>query len=237
MAQTPNISFIPKKPLAQGYERQSRPVSLLLIISIVVLVLVGATYGGIYVYNNSYLAGQIDQKKTTLENDNAAYQADLTSSTGTVAQARAIAAQLGVVKNLVGNHVVISPLLDYIARIIPQNSYLSAFTISKSTSASKLSSGYDVSAGDYVVHLQGRSLDFSTAIALRDAFEAATDEFKSVAYSGTSIDGPMAHIEFTIDAVLQPSVIQYATLYGSGQNKASTTAAVISTSTATTTKQ
>jgi len=76
MATEPNISFIPKKPLAKSPEVEKRPISLFAMLSVLLLVLVLATYGGVFYYTRT-IQNNIAIKEEKIEKFNQEFDKDI----------------------------------------------------------------------------------------------------------------------------------------------------------------
>jgi len=185
----PNISFIPKKPLAKGGAGgYRRPVSLFLTISIMAAVISISAYLGLYFYERS-VAASIADKKVKLE------AIDKQLNTEVMTEAQSVKRHIDTGATLLDRHVAGSPIFALLEENTLTSAVISKFMYETDEEGAR---GMAIS-----VETNG----FSQAASFYDEFKNI-DEFKSVSMSNVDLTEE-GNVTFDIHAVFDKNTLSY----------------------------
>lgn len=105
------ISFIPKKPLVKKVEKSTRPMSLVLFLSLFVFFATLAAYGGAYFYDMR-LAETLEEKVKNLE-----IEKEKADPAGAIERAEEIQAKIKNTKELLGAHIAPTRIFELLEEV------------------------------------------------------------------------------------------------------------------------
>jgi hypothetical protein len=198
MDQKFQTSFIPKAPIAQVKSAKSG-MSLFLLISIIIFLVSLGLVAWVYLEKN-YLIGQI----TTAQNTITTNKTGLISDSNTVENIIDLDNRINVAKELLANHVAISPIFAFLEQATIQDVRFNSFTFS--------SAGKDANGNSTVsVQLAGVARDWESVASQEDEFDLPDWQniISNAKLSNFSLNAD-GSVSFTFSATINPKFISYA---------------------------
>jgi hypothetical protein len=188
MENTFQTSFIPKKPIDSSVSSKE-PMSLFSIISIFLLIIAILASGGLFFYK-TYLTKQKETLSASLATVRDSFEKNTIDELGLFNK------RTDTAKQILGNHVVLSPLFSLIGDItIPSIQYTSF--------------NQQTNEKGFVVNMSGVARDYRSIALQADMFNTAKgSSFKNVIFSNLTKDksnNVLFNLEFTVDS----SVLSY----------------------------
>ncbi len=184
-------TFMPRQaPGANdAYVRPKGPLNFLMAIALVLILIVGAAWGGLYFYKG-YIVSSNETKKAKIQEEISSFDPELTK------QLTVLRARLEAGKLLITNHVAFSEILDLLAANTVQTVQFNSLSYS-STDDGKIS-----------LNLKGQSYSYN-AIAFQSDVFSKVPEIQAPVFSGLVLDDEGA-INFNVEAGLDPTALRYS---------------------------
>lgn len=194
-------SFIPKKPITSSSVEKA-PKSLLLIVAIFLVIVSGLVSAGLFLYKN-YLTKQKEISSAALLKIRDSFEKD------TIEELDLFNQKTEVAKQILSNHIVLSPLFNVLEEItIPQVQY------------NKFEQKTDTT-GNFMVSIQGVARDYRSIALQADMFNSAKgSSFKNVIFSNLTKDEKNNKINFNLEFAVDSNLLSYEknSLLSSGDN-------------------
>jgi len=182
-------SFIPKKPINSN-DSNKTPKSLVLIVSIFLLIISILSSTGLFLYKN-YLVKNKENSSLSLLKIRDSFEEE------TIAELNLFNKKTEVAKQILNNHIVLSPLFNLIGEItIPQVQYLK----------------FEQSMGSegFIVNIKGSARDYRSIALQADMFNSPKGNyFKNVVFSNLTKDEKNNNISFDLEFNVDPSLLSY----------------------------
>ena len=150
MEQNFQTSFIPKKPMVEQTVAAKRPISLLLVISIIILISVALVSGGAYFYKNILL-----QNVSKMENDLKLAQNRFELSK--INQLKLLDKRLEYANQILTNHITVSPIFQTLQDVTLKTIRYNKF-------------GFDFANGKIIISISGQAVGYRSVALQADAF-------------------------------------------------------------------
>ena len=191
-------SFIPKKPVAAASQTRSAGLSLFLLISIIVFFVSLGLAGYVFLQKN-VLIQKIASDQSTIKTN----QGNFTSDSNTIESLVTLNSRINVAKNLLGMHVAVSPIFNFLQQATLKSVRFKSFTF---TSAGKDTTG----ASKVSVQMSGVARDWETVAS-------QADEFGKVDYKKTISEPKISSltlnqdgsVSFIFTAFVSPDLLVY----------------------------
>jgi len=190
MATEPNISFIPKKPLAKSTEVEKRPISLFVTLSVVLLVLVAGAYGGVFYYTRT-IQNNIAEKEEKLEKFNQEFDKSI------IQEARSLENRITATERILDRHVTISPVFELLERATLTSVQFTEFE-------------YKEDEGKLTATLSGVAPGFASLAYQRDVFLDEVEALESFEITEFTLE-ETGSVGFSAEATITPKTIKYGT--------------------------
>ncbi|MEK7227848.1 MAG: hypothetical protein AAB681_00645 [Patescibacteria group bacterium] len=205
----PNIptSFIPKRPIESSVApapRRSGSVGLLTLITFVVVIGTGLAFAGVFLYQK-----QLVDQKAKLEQS----IGDARDGIGTefVSDMKRLDARISGVKELIKNHVVVTPIFEALeATTLRSVQYKDFGYIVKNDQTTKTDS--------LIVDLTGTAKNYATIALQSDAF-SANKLIKNPVFSNLTVDDKSRTINFKLTFSVDIADLSYQTFIDSLNKK------------------
>ncbi len=197
MEPTIPTSFIPKKPVDTGTVtsvHHSRSVGLLSLLTFVIVVGTGLAFGAVYLYEK-----QLTAQKSKLSQS----ISDARDGIGTefVADMKRLDARIAGVKDLIKNHIVVTPIFEALQATTLRSVQYKDFGYSiKTDPATKVST--------VVADLSGTAKNYATIALQSDAF-ATNSLIKNPVFSNLTVDDKTRTINFKLTFSVNMSDLSY----------------------------
>ena len=188
-------SFIPKKAVMDTGRPRAASVSVFLIIAIILFIVSFAAAGGVFIYKK-ILIGQINDMNARLVEAKNSFEPTLIDT------ANALNSRIEGAKKLLAVHSAVSPVFDFL-----ENDALSTVKFDSFSYQSK-----DGMAP--ILSLSGQAKDF-TSVALQSDIFGQEKFIKNPVFSDLNPD-TSGNVVFKFNASLDPSLVSYQSLVGSG---------------------
>lgn len=185
------ISFIPKNSLiAQDpFLSRRRPRSVLGVLATLFLFVSVGAYAGLYAYEIS-LNNEIKKRTVEIQDTNKT----LKEST-VIAQAKIFQARTQIGKEILSNHVVVSPLLQFVADNTVQTVQLENFSFKQGPEGSRLV-------------LKGEAPGYAALAFQSDVLKKQKEELLSFAITDVKLT-PSGSVTFSLEENINPSFVSY----------------------------
>lgn len=195
-------SFIPKKPIVSTPSRDVSPINLFSLLATIVFITAFATSGGMFFYKQ-LIEKQITQSKTDFERAKGAFEPEI------VNKISRLNSRIETGKNLLDNHIAVTPFFEYLSTITLKNVRFKDF-------------GFSYLAKDKVqVSMKGQAQNYA-AVALQSDLFNAQKSLKNTMVGDLSLEAS-GIVAFSVSTTIDPSVFVYASSVNDSVNKASTT--------------
>jgi len=184
-------SFIPKKPIVSqsaGFRAPST-INLFSLLSTVLFIVVIALSGGVFFYK-SFVANQIESKKTTLERARDAFDPEI------IEQIIRLDMRIENSKKLLAGHLAITPFFDFLSSVTLRTVRFEDFNFSY-LAPDKIS-----------VEMKGEAESYAS-IALQSDHLNSQKDLKDTIISDIALE-PTGTISFKINMTIDPSLISYS---------------------------
>jgi len=185
-------SFIPKKPIVGNPVSngiRSSSVSLFTVISVVILIVVGVSAGGLFLYKN-YLTSQEEVLSSSIIKARGNFDKD------TITDLETFDKRSSAARTVLKNHIVLSPMFKLIGDLtIPQVQYTK----------------FDHQTTDkgFTVRMSGIARDYRSVALQADVFNSAKGRsFKNVVFSNLTKD-KTNYVLFDVTFDVDPSLLSY----------------------------
>ncbi len=191
MEQNFDTSFIPKRPIFKedAGVRRHQPVSVVTLIGFAVffaaLILTGITF---YINKKESAAVETLAAKLASEKENFNPQA--------IEELKAISARLKFAKDVVDNHVAVSPLLDLIQSFTNKSVYYESLDLVREEKT-----GYELT-------LRGKAPSFGLLYAQMSSYRAES-KVRTVEVGNVQLDERTGGVQFEVKIGLSPEVMKY----------------------------
>lgn len=185
------ISFIPKTPLAheERFFERKRPRSVMGVIAGTVLTISVGLYAGLY-YWNIVLAEKIITKTNEINELQGAFTAS-----PYVSEAKMFRSRADLAKELLSQHIVISPIFDFISEATLQDVLYESFAFSKSDAG-------------WTLELAGEAPSYAVLAYQSDILKKKTEELDSFAIKNVALTR-FGTVHFSLSLVFAPEYISY----------------------------
>lgn len=185
------ISFIPKTPLAheERFFERKRPRSVMGIIAATVLTVIVGAYAGLY-YWNIVLAEKIITKTNEINE----LQKTFTASPY-VSEAKMFRSRADLAKELLSQHIVISPIFDFISEATLQDILYESFAFSKNDAG-------------WTLELLGEAPSYAVLAYQSDVLKKKTEELDSFAIKNVTLT-QLGTVHFSLSLIFAPEYISY----------------------------
>lgn len=183
-------SFIPKKPLTQGFSRPARTTNFFSLITTVIFVTVLALCGGVWGYQN-YLKTQNQKAVEEIQAITAQFQPSL------LAELMRLDNRLTTTKTLLANHLAVSTFFDFLGKHTLKNVRFASFS-------------YTVADSRISVAMKGQAVGFAAVALQAQAFntQEVLQYFKSPTISDFGLDSS-GNVSFGFGTFIQPNAMLY----------------------------
>ncbi|OHA83835.1 MAG: hypothetical protein A2408_00590 [Candidatus Yonathbacteria bacterium RIFOXYC1_FULL_52_10] len=164
MERDTNIAFIPKAPLTTGGS-SSRPTSIFFIVGILTFFSVVGAAGGLFVYKN-VLEKHLSEQEARIAELRSDYDKNAERAE-VIRRAEELGIQVGSVKALLNEHLVLTPLFDFLEAHTLKEVQLASFAFEK-----------DAEAGALTVELGAVTTSYMTAALQREELKQWTAAFQ-----------------------------------------------------------
>jgi hypothetical protein len=207
-------SFIPKRPVTTEVvpaKTHSRAIGLLSIVTVALLLAVGAAYGGVSLY-----AKRLDSQKAALQKQ--INEARNNIGTDFLTDMKRLNQRIEGVKSLVGTHIVVSPIFAALEqttlRSIQFKSFTYAFVIDPGTKGQMVQATLAGTAKTYA------------AIALQSDAFAKNTLIKNPVFSNLTVDDKTGLVGFKLVFTVAPGDLSYEKFI-TDSTKSATTAPLV----------
>ena len=182
-------SFIPKKPITASGSVSRPPTSLSTVISVGLLIIIGASSAGLFLYKN-YLLKQEAVLSSSLEKVRDTFEQD------TIDELALYDKRVSSAKKILSSHLVLSPMFSLLGSLtIPSIQY---------TKFDHQTVGHD-----FTVKMSGVASDYRSIAIQADVFNGAKGRFfKNVVFSNLAKD-KNNNITFNLEFNVDPSLLSY----------------------------
>lgn len=189
MENTFQTSFIPKKPINTSGAVDRKPTSLITVLSIIVLLVVGISAGGLFIYKN-YLIKQKSVLSNSLQKIKDSFEKD------TIDELDLYDKRVNASKQVLSNHIVLSPMFKLLGELtIPEIQYTKFDHINNERGFS--------------VKISGIATDYKSIALQADVFNSAKGRsFKDVVFSNL-IKDKNNKVIFDLEFSVDPSLLSY----------------------------
>ena len=187
-------SFIPKKPLAEAAtstERTSRPVSIVMLLSVLVFVAALVAAGGVYLYKQ-YLTKQVVDMTSQLKRAREGFEPAL------IAQLQTLDTRLSSASGILATHITVSPILKALSDTTLKTIRYTKFTY---TVQGESSPRIDVK-------MSGQSRGYMP-IALQNEAFTKNKYIKNPIFSNLTLDDRTGNVTFDLTFSVDPDFVLY----------------------------
>jgi hypothetical protein len=205
MEQNFQTSFIPKKPMIEERQRPSRPVGFFLVVAIIALFTVLIASGGLYFYRSALRSGI-----TKMEND-----LDLAKNRfepERITQLQTLDKRLKASTEILGNHVVVSPIFSMLQDVTMKTVRYTKFTY-------ELGSERDRRV---TIKMSGVAVGYRS-IALQSDIFAKSNLLIDPVFSNLTLDNS-GNVVFDLEFSVNPNLVDYDQMIKGGTLSANTSA-------------
>lgn len=196
-------SFIPKKPVSTVERSNSLGMNLFLLVSIVVF-LISLGLAGYVFLSKQFLIGKITADQTAIETN----KTGLVSDSVTIESLILLNSRTKVAKTLLGKHVAVSPIFNFLQQGTLKSVRFSNFSFS--------ASGKDASGSNVVsVQMSGRAKDWETVASQADEF--GKSEWKKI-ISAPKISNLSLNADGSVSFLFSAFVVSDFLIYGNNIN-------------------
>ncbi len=190
-------SFIPKRPVSTepvAPARRNHAVGLLSLLSWVVVIATVLSYGAVYLYQKTLTSqkvaveGQIDQARQGI-------------GTQFLGDMKQLDTRLSVIKQLIDNHVVVTPIFAALEQTTLHSVQYKSFTYALTTDPS-------TNATVVQVTLLGTAKSYATLALQSDAF-AQNPLIKNPIFSELTVDDKTSMVSFKLVFSVDPAALSY----------------------------
>ena len=199
MEQNFQTSFIPKKPMVEQTVAAKRPISLLLVISIIILISVALVSGGAYFYKNILL-----QNVSKMENDLKLAQNRFELSK--INQLKLLDKRLEYANQILTNHITVSPIFQTLQDVTLKTIRYNIF-------------GFDFANGKIIISISGQAVGYRSVALQADAFTKNKNIIDPV-FSNLSLDDK-GNVLFDLQFSVDKSFVGYEQLLKTTNNSSS----------------
>ncbi|HEC30715.1 MAG TPA: hypothetical protein ENI66_01735 [Candidatus Yonathbacteria bacterium] len=190
MVREPNISFIPKVSLAKSPRVEKRPVSLFTSIAVLVLILVGGAYGGIFYYTrvieNNIVAKQVKLEKFNEEFDKTIIQ-----------KAKSLENRINTVEGIISRHTALLPIFTLLERATLRSVQLTSFNY------------IEEEKEGLTITISGIAPGFASLAYQRDVFLTEITALKSFDITDFALEDTTGAVTFNAKAIVSPATVEY----------------------------
>jgi hypothetical protein len=189
-------SFIPKKPIVEDSKISSSSVSLFLVVAIIIF-LVSLSLMAWVTFTKTNLINQIKENKAIIEKNKGEFEA------GTIESILRLDSRIKVVQSLIDNHVVVSPIFNFLEQRTLKSIRFKNF---KFYNSGKAADGSDI----VKVEMSGQAKDFKTIALQANEFGKIEyrDSIKEPVFSDLNLTAD-ASVSFSFSAYVIPKFISY----------------------------
>jgi hypothetical protein len=199
-------SFIPKRPIDPGTEvspTRSRSVGLLSLVTFVIVVGTGIAFAGVYLYEKQL----VSQKAKLVQSIGEARDG---IGTEFVADMKRLDARISGVKELINNHIVVTPIFEALqATTLRSIQYKEFSYIIKTDQITKTNS--------LVVELAGSAKNYASIALQSDAF-SSNKLIKNPVFSNLTVDDKTRNINFKLSFSVDMTDLSYQAFIDSKSN-------------------
>jgi hypothetical protein len=185
-------SFIPKKSPSGVSFGRPRTINVLFLISLIILVVMGALAGGVYLLNQN-------ESNLIAQDDSYLQKAQSSLSGSLISDLSRLDARINTAGQLLQAHKSISPLLSLLEQVTSVNIRYTDMTYSQGSS------------GMPSVSLNGIGKSYNSVSYQSDVFQS-TQSFKNPIFSNVGLDDK-GNVTFHIDTNLDPQLLLYKNSY------------------------
>lgn len=187
-------SFIPKKPIIENglsvNSSRKRTISISIVASVSIMVLMGVATVGLYFYRD-YLQKNKDQLSLSLGKVRESFDKD------TIDELEMYDKKASVAKEILYNHIVVSPIFDVINDLTLSSIQYTKFSQSRSE------------GGAYVVAMSGIAKDYKSIALQADVFNTGKGQmFKNLVFSNLTKD-KNNYVTFDLEFSINPELLSY----------------------------
>lgn len=201
----PKISFIPKTSLVreEAFLERRRPRSLLVFFAIFSLVASLGSYAGLAFYEQQ-LSGQVADRVEKVEKAR-----DILLGSKVINDARTFQAQAGLVQKILDEHIVVSPVFDFLSKVTIASVMYDSFVFKHEN-------------GMQVIELKGEAPSYASLAYQADVLKKYKEETKVIidyTFSGVSLSR-LQSVQFSLKITFAPGYLSYTAAsrrLGSGQ--------------------
>ncbi|MBP6904606.1 MAG: hypothetical protein KBB91_00930 [Candidatus Pacebacteria bacterium] len=190
-------SFIPKRPVSSepvAPERHSRALGLLSILTAVIVMATGLSFGGVYLYEKQLAAQKIKSEEQINDAKKGIGSEFLTDM-------KRLNARITGVQTILQNHIVVSPIFDALEqttlRTVQYKNFSYAFVTDETTRDTVVA-----------VTLLGSAKSYSTIALQSDAFTKSA-LIKNPIFSNLTVDDKTSNVNFKLVFTVSPSALSY----------------------------
>jgi len=180
-------SFIPKRPITSGEVSSSsggsRSVGLLTLLTIVIVIATGVSFGGVYLYEKRL----VSQKSTLQDSINTARDG---IGSEFVSDMQRLNARISGVQQLLGTHIVVSPIFQALQETTLRSVQYEQFTYSIAVDPTNRSSLVKVT-------LKGVAKNYATVALQSDAF-TQSKLIKNPIFSNLNVNDTTGKVDFSL---------------------------------------
>ena len=202
-------SFIPKRPIDSSTTPapyRSRTVGLLSLVTVVVIIGTGIAFAGVYLYQKQLVAQKASLEKSITEARDGI-------GTEFVSGMKRLDARISGVKDLIKNHVVVTPIFEALEsstlRSIQYRDFSYSIETVKSDSAPSGSKEPSI-----VVNISGTAKNYASIALQSDAF-SENKLIKNPVFSNLTVDDKSRNINFKLTFSVNMSDLSYQTFIDS----------------------
>lgn len=183
-------SFIPKRPIAAPSAKANRPpTSIFTILAFLLLILMGAASGGLFLYKN-YLIKQKEVLSESLAKVRNTFEQD------TIDELELYDKRVAASEKILGSHIVLSPMFTLLGSLTIPSIQYTKFE-------------HQTNASGFVVKMSGVAIDYKSIALQADVFNSAKGRyFKNVVFSNLAKD-KTNNITFDLEFNVDPALLSY----------------------------
>lgn len=187
----PKVSFIPKSPLAreESFFERKRPRSVIGTLATVLFIVGIGSYAGLYFYNVS-LAQEIVKKTTEINDLQATF-----SASKEVAEAKVFRSRAEFVKELLDQHVAVSPIFSFLSKATLQSIMYEKFSFTKKDTG-------------WVLDLSGEAPSYASLAYQADVLRKQNTELVDFSITNVALS-KFGTVTFDLALLFAPEYIRY----------------------------
>lgn len=193
-------SFIPKKPMMETPLHRAplpmqRSVGILTVIAVVLIVLVGGAYGGLYFYKST-LDVKVANAKKSLALAESSFEAE------TIADLQLFDKRIAASKQVLASHIVLSPFFELLNTLTLPSIQFTKFTYSGSTDGKS-----------FTVKMSGNAKDYKSIAVQASVFNSSAGKYlKDVVFSNLNLSDDKekkGYVTFDVTFNIDPILLSY----------------------------